>query len=224
MNKDSHNPSLLYYCCGIKDAYYFDNKKLENRNFITLILMRLVNVQYDALVSLRLYQYFSIKQKAVASCANLGLDTCPNNFSIIRTLLTRLHPILTVQYCWYYLLTLLAQRSIYLKYGLDIGISALIGKNFSGPFRNIAITGGTIIGENVHIAANVTIAPSNAGCPIIEDDVTVHTGAVIFGKINIGKGATIGANSLVLNSVEPYTTVVGVPSKLKFRKVNKACK
>lgn len=52
----------------------------------------------------------------------------------------------------------------------------------------------------------------------LEDDVYIGSGATILpGKpdryITIGRGAVIGAGSVVTKDVEPYTTVVGIPAK-----------
>ena len=41
----------------------------------------------------------------------------------------------------------------------------------------------------------------------------VGTGARVLGKLEIGDGAQIGANAVVLSDVEAGTTVVGVPAK-----------
>jgi serine O-acetyltransferase len=35
----------------------------------------------------------------------------------------------------------------------------------------------------------------------------------VLGNIEIGIGAKVGAGSVVLNNVEPHTTVVGIPAK-----------
>jgi serine O-acetyltransferase len=52
------------------------------------------------------------------------------------------------------------------------------------------------------------------GCPIIEDDVTVGCGARVLGPIRVGRGATIGANAVVLHDVPPGATVVGAPARV----------
>ena len=44
--------------------------------------------------------------------------------------------------------------------------------------------------------------------------VLVGAGASILGNVNIGDGAKIGACSLVLIDVPPYTTAVGVPAQI----------
>jgi serine O-acetyltransferase len=37
--------------------------------------------------------------------------------------------------------------------------------------------------------------------PILEDDVAVGRGAAVMGAVHVGKGALIGANSVVLKDV-----------------------
>lgn len=45
------------------------------------------------------------------------------------------------------------------------------------------------------------------------DDVWIGAGAIILNGITIGKGAIVGAGSVVTKNVEPYTIVVGNPAK-----------
>jgi len=50
----------------------------------------------------------------------------------------------------------------------------------------------------------------------LEDEVTVHTGAIIHPHKKVGRGATVGAGAVVLRNVKEYTTVFGNPAmKLK---------
>ena len=54
---------------------------------------------------------------------------------------------------------------------------------------------------------------------ILEEDVWVGTGSVIMGKKNgdplvVGKYSRIGANSVVMDDVPPYSIVVGSPAKV----------
>jgi len=50
--------------------------------------------------------------------------------------------------------------------------------------------------------------------PVIDDDVFIGAGAKVLGPVKVGKGAAIGANSVVLADVPPYSTVVGIPGKV----------
>jgi virginiamycin A acetyltransferase len=53
---------------------------------------------------------------------------------------------------------------------------------------------------------------------VVEDEVWIGTGALIFSGVTIGKGSIIGAGSLVTHDVAPYAIVGGNPAKLiRFR-------
>ena len=43
--------------------------------------------------------------------------------------------------------------------------------------------------------------------PMIEDDVTIYSGATILGTVTIGKGAVIGGNVWVTRNVPPGSTI-----------------
>ncbi len=60
---------------------------------------------------------------------------------------------------------------------------------------------------------------SKKGKIIIKRDAWIGVGAVILPDIIIGEGAVVGANSVVIEDVPPYTVVGGVPAK-KLKKVN----
>ena len=49
---------------------------------------------------------------------------------------------------------------------------------------------------------------------IVEDDVWLGANCVIISGVHVGKGAIVGAGSVVVKNVEPYSIVAGVPSKL----------
>ena len=48
----------------------------------------------------------------------------------------------------------------------------------------------------------------------IQNKVVIGAAAVLLGPITVGEGAKIGANSVVISSVPPGATVVGVPGKV----------
>jgi serine O-acetyltransferase len=49
--------------------------------------------------------------------------------------------------------------------------------------------------------------------PTLEDGVVVGAHAQLIGAIVIGEGARVGAGSVVVSDVPPYSTVVGVPGR-----------
>jgi acetyltransferase-like isoleucine patch superfamily enzyme len=48
---------------------------------------------------------------------------------------------------------------------------------------------------------------------VIEDDCWLGINVVVMAGVTIGKGAVIGANSVVTKDVEPYTVMAGAPAK-----------
>jgi serine O-acetyltransferase len=81
---------------------------------------------------------------------------------------------------------------------------------------NIYIHPDTVLGRNVSLMHDVTLGTNGerVGAPTLEDDVFVGAGAKILGPITVGKGATIGANSLVITDIPPGTTAMGVPARV----------
>jgi serine O-acetyltransferase len=75
-----------------------------------------------------------------------------------------------------------------------------------------------VIGENVSLLHSVTLGGTGARAgdrhPKIRCGVLIAAGAKVLGNIEVGEGAKIGAGSLVLDSVLPHTTVVGVPARV----------
>lgn len=86
------------------------------------------------------------------------------------------------------------------------------------------------IGNNVSIAANCYIIDSNHGCEknllineqktvvkgpiVIDDDVWIGAGAKILSGVHIGRGAVIGAQSVVNTDIPDYAIAVGIPAKV----------
>lgn len=74
------------------------------------------------------------------------------------------------------------------------------------------------IGENLWISQQVTIGFMHDDRPSIGNNVTIHTGAKVLGKVRVGDDATIGANSVVITDVPPHATVMGVPATVRWGK------
>jgi serine O-acetyltransferase len=84
----------------------------------------------------------------------------------------------------------------------------------------IHINPQAIIGSYCDIAHRVTIGASamgRQGSPVLSDKVYIGTGATLVGKIKIGSGAKIAANTLVITNVPDGATVMGVPGRIIMR-------
>ena len=103
--------------------------------------------------------------------------------------------------------------------GIEIHPGAKIG---SGVF--IDHGSGVVIGETAEVGNNVIIyqgvtlggtgKDKGKRHPTIEDDVMISSGAKVLGPFTVGRGAKIGAGSIVLGEVPPGATVVGVPGRV----------
>lgn len=113
----------------------------------------------------------------------------------------------------YYALNLLIQITT----GVNMDRSMQVpGKGFFIHHVPVWIHPDVKLGERVNLMHYVSIGTnmrSDGGCPVVGNDVFVGTGAVILGKVKVGDGARIGANSLVINNVPPGAFAVGVPAK-----------
>ena len=109
--------------------------------------------------------------------------------------------------------------------GIEIHPAAVIGRRFFIDHGMGVVIGETSrIGDNVTLYHDVTlggISPaeeshaqvSQKRHPTLGDNVIVGSGAQILGPISVGRGARVGANSVVLKNVAAGTTVVGIPAR-----------
>jgi len=117
------------------------------------------------------------------------------------------------------------------KTGIDIHPGATIGRNFFIDHGTGVVIGETtIIGNNVKIYQGTTlgamsfpkdergrIIKGKKRHPTIEDDVTIYAEATILGNVTIGKGAIIGGNVWVKQSVPAGFTVTTANADLVCR-------
>ncbi len=104
---------------------------------------------------------------------------------------------------------------------MDIDPQATIGGGFYiAHIGGIHINPSAVLGRNCDVAHRTTIGASamgRSGIPIIGDNVYIGTGAVLVGKIRVGNGAKIAANTLVMSNVPAGATVMGVPGRIILR-------
>ncbi|HKG92979.1 MAG TPA: acyltransferase [Gemmatimonadaceae bacterium] len=84
-----------------------------------------------------------------------------------------------------------------------------------------------VIGDRVSIAPRVTLvtsshpnnsrirdyAPVSRGPVIIEEDAWIGAGAVVLPNVRVGRGAVVGALSVVTRDVPPLHVVAGQPAR-----------
>ena len=109
--------------------------------------------------------------------------------------------------------------------GIEIHPGAKIGKNlFIDHGMGVVIGETSEIGDNVTIYHAVTLGGSSPSIdserqrhekrhPTIGNDVVIGSGAQIIGPVNVGNGARIAANAVVVKDVAENATMVGIPAK-----------
>jgi serine O-acetyltransferase len=60
----------------------------------------------------------------------------------------------------------------------------------------------------------VTIGAEKRESPKIGNDVFIGAGAKVIGPVEIGDGAKVGANAVVVHNVPASSTVVGIPARV----------
>jgi serine O-acetyltransferase len=109
----------------------------------------------------------------------------------------------------------------FLVFGIEVPASLVIAGGLVLPHTIGTVLGARAIGANVTIFHQVTLGATTADFaydpdkrPLIEDDVTIGVGAKVLGKLVLGRGCTIGANAVVLQSVPAGATAVGIPARV----------
>ena len=97
---------------------------------------------------------------------------------------------------------------------------ARIISQFSRLLTGIEIHPGAKIGKDVFIYHDQGVTLGGTGKdvgkrhPTIGNNVMIGSGAKVLGPINVGDNSKIGAGSVVVKDVPPFTTVTGVPGKV----------
>ncbi len=109
--------------------------------------------------------------------------------------------------------------------GIDIHPGAQIGEKFFIDHGTGVVIGETaVIGNGVRIYQGVTLGAKSFPLdengnpikgmprhPIVEDNVTIYSGATILGRITLGKGTVVGGNVWVTRSTPPSSRLAQAP-------------
>ena len=119
---------------------------------------------------------------------------------------------------WYTTARLISHFSRWIT-GIEIHPGAAIGRRvFIDHGMGVVIGETSEIGEDCLIYKGVvlggTTLEKKKRHPTLGNRVIVGSNSTILGAITIGEGARIGSNSVVVKSVPPGATVVGVPGRI----------
>jgi serine O-acetyltransferase len=111
--------------------------------------------------------------------------------------------------------------------GIEIHPGAVIGRRFFIDHGMGVVIGETaIIGDDCTLYHGVTLGGTtwNKGKrhPTLHNGVVIGAGAKVLGPIEIGAGARVGSNSVVLKAVPAGATVVGIPAHIVDSQAKKA--
>jgi len=125
-------------------------------------------------------------------------------------------------FLWWHKLQFLARLVSYISRfltGIEIHPAAKIGRRFFIDHGT-----GVVIGETAEIGNDVlmyqgvvlggTTSKKEKRHPTVGNNVVIGTGAVALGAITIGDGARIGSGSVIVKTVPPGATVVGIPGRI----------
>ncbi|HOQ53843.1 MAG TPA: serine O-acetyltransferase [Micropruina sp.] len=115
-------------------------------------------------------------------------------------------------------LALYLQSRISEVFAVDIHPGARIGKGILFDHATSIVIGETaVIEDDFSMLHEVTLGGTGKvggdRHPKIRRGVMIGAGAKVLGNIEVGEGAKIGAGSVVLDDVAPFTTVAGVPAR-----------
>jgi serine O-acetyltransferase len=103
-------------------------------------------------------------------------------------------------------------------FAIDIHPAAELGTGLMLDHGTGIVIGETaVVEDDVSMLHGVTLGGNGRERgdrhPKIRRGVLIGAGAKILGNIEVGEGAKVGAGSIVLQKVEPFTTVAGVPAR-----------
>lgn len=103
--------------------------------------------------------------------------------------------------------------------GIEIHPGATIGRRFFIDHGSGVVIGETTeIGDDVLLYQGVvlggTTLEKKKRHPTLSNRVEMGAGSIALGSITIGEGSRVGASSVIIKSVPPHVTVVGIPGRV----------
>jgi serine acetyltransferase len=111
-------------------------------------------------------------------------------------------------------------------FGVDLPVSTAVG-----PGLAIHHGMGLVVNRTTRIGAHVTLRHcttlgarrTDDDSPVLDDHVDVGPNSVLLGPITVGTGARIGAGSVVLRDVPPWSSAAGNPAAVLSGHQESAC-
>lgn len=103
------------------------------------------------------------------------------------------------------------------KYGIFANSNIYIGPGLMFVHGGAVYLNCNSIGNNFTVYQGVTLGNVTIGdekVPIVKNNVTIYTGAVIAGDVVLNDNCTVAANSYVRENVSTGDTVGGLPAKV----------
>ncbi|TXE12095.1 serine acetyltransferase [Seonamhaeicola algicola] len=95
-----------------------------------------------------------------------------------------------------------------------IDVNTKLGGGILTGHPYATILNAVSIGENFYVNHLVTVGEVDGKKPIIGNNVSIFTGAIVIGGITIGNNVKVGAGAVVIKDVPDNATVVGNPGKI----------
>ncbi len=114
-------------------------------------------------------------------------------------------------------LALLIRAFIRVVFSADIPYKLKVGEGTRFPHDALGslIHQDAVIGRECRILHGITVGgKGGSGLPIIKDKVWIGPHSILLGDIVIGEGSIVGAGSVVVKDVPPYSVVAGNPAKV----------
>ena len=114
-------------------------------------------------------------------------------------------------------LAVLTRAFIRIVFSADIPYKLRVGEGTRFPHDALGslIHQDAVIGKKCVILHGITVGgKGGSGLPVIKDNVWVGPHSILLGDIVIGEGSIVGAGSVVVKDVPPYSVVAGNPAKV----------